>query len=72
MCKTPKSDAVFSIGKAGALQSPDCQGRTDMAHGKAEKRRQEEYPQNTLRHCRRKRGEKAHEYVNDRHNTAKK
>nr|WP_191855995.1 hypothetical protein [Agrobacterium tumefaciens] len=37
MCKTPKSDAVFSIGKAGALQSPDCQGRTDMARGKAEK-----------------------------------
>ncbi|CAD0210541.1 hypothetical protein AGRHK599_LOCUS558 [Rhizobium rhizogenes] len=43
-----------------------------MAHGKAEKSRQEEYPQNTLRNCRKKSGEKAHEYVNDRHNTAKK
>ncbi|MGA6112597.1 hypothetical protein [Agrobacterium sp. CFBP2214] len=43
-----------------------------MARGKAEKIRREEYPQNTLRHCRKKSGEKAHEYVNDRHNTAKK
>ncbi|MCZ7479178.1 hypothetical protein [Rhizobium rhizogenes] len=72
MCKTPKSDAVFSIGKAGALQSPDCQGRTDMAHGKAEKNRHQEYPQDVLQDCREKRGGKAHEYVNDRHNTAKK
>jgi len=63
---------VFSIGKAGALQSPDCQGRTDMAREKAEKIRHKEYPQDVLRECRKRCGEKAHEYVNDRHNTAKK
>ncbi|MFS8121460.1 hypothetical protein QD336_03465 [Rhizobium sp. BR 250] len=70
--ETSKSDAVFSVGKAGALQSPDCQGRTDMARGEAEKIRQKEYPQDVLRGYREKGGEKAHEYVNDRHNTAKK
>jgi hypothetical protein len=62
---------VFSIGKAGALQSPDCQGRTDMARGDAENPARE-YPQNKRRYCRGNCGEKAHEYVNAVHNTAKK
>ncbi len=43
-----------------------------MAREKAEKFRHKEYPQDVLRECRKRCGEKAHEYVNDRHNTAKK
>ncbi|EGL65210.1 hypothetical protein AGRO_1987 [Agrobacterium sp. ATCC 31749] len=43
-----------------------------MAHGKAEKIRREDYPQDVLQDCREKGGEKAHEYVNGPDNTAKK
>lgn len=43
-----------------------------MARGKAEKIRRKEYPQDVLQDYRKRGGEKAHKYVNDRHNTAKK
>jgi len=62
----------FQLAKREHCKARIAKGELTWRIEKAEKLRREEYPQNTLRHCRRKSGEKAHEYVNDRHNTAKK
>lgn len=62
----------FQLAKREHCKARIAKGELTWRVKKAGKIRRQEYPQDVLQDCRGKGGEKAHEYVNDRHNTAKK
>ena len=62
----------FQLAKREHCKARIAKGELTWRVEKPKKIRQKEYPQDVLRGYREKGGEKAHEYVNDRHNTAKK